>query len=462
MADAHRGRQLRARGRLRATVKVEGSAGPRRDPLVHLTVRVQFFAGTAAVRVAVTIANHRRARHPGGIWELGDPGSVHLCDASIGFALRTSTLAAQCSIGPAHEMEPFERWLRIRQHSSGAFTVASHGSTREGRRATPAVLADDVAGRIGLAVDYFWQNCPREIEVQPRACTFRMFPRQPGEIYELQGGERKTHRFTLIFGDDPAARDAVFWGRDAAIAAAAPGWYCAVIGPRAPLGVERKPRHALRAPGLRRRSRAPHSFERKRDVIDEYGWRDFGDIYADHENAFSGAGPADRLALQQPVRRGRRLRRAVHAHAATRAGGARWTSWRGTSPTSTSTTPIATSRPTTTGCSGTRITTSTAGRCTHRSYPAHPKVCGGGPANEHNYAAGLAPALAADRRRRVADDGDRPRRMGHRDGRRPPDRPALARPVADGTGQRDAFARLPRAGTRRRPLDHGARWTDTG
>jgi len=26
-----------------------------------------------------------------------------------------------------------------------------------------------------------------------------------------------------------------------------------------------------------------HTFERKREVIDEYGWRHFGDIYADHE-----------------------------------------------------------------------------------------------------------------------------------------------------------------------------------
>src|SRR4029078_5560236 len=30
-----------------------------------------------------------------------------------------------------------------------------------------------------------------------------------------------------------------------------------------------------------------------------------------------------------------------------------------------------------------------AGRCTHRSYPAHPKVCGGGPADERNYGSRL-------------------------------------------------------------------------
>ena len=30
------------------------------------------------------------------------------------------------------------------------------------------------------------------------------------------------------------------------------------------------------------------AFERKRETIDEYGWRNFGDTYADHENPFSG------------------------------------------------------------------------------------------------------------------------------------------------------------------------------
>lgn len=375
------------RGRLRATVKVEGSAGPRRDPLVHLTVRVQFFAGTAAVRVAVTIANHRRARHPGGIWELGDPGSVHLCDASIGFALRTSTLAAQCSIGPAHEMEPFERWLRIRQHSSGAFTVASHGSTREGRRATPAVLADDVAGRIGLAVDYFWQNCPREIEIQPRACTFRMFPRQPGEIYELQGGERKTHRFTLIFGDDPAARDAVFWGRDAAIAAAAPGWYCESSA-LAHLSVSSASRDTRYERLVSAAIEGQHAFERKRAVIDEFGWRDFGDIYADHENAFSGAG-------RPIVSHYNNQYDAVGGFAAQfmRSGDLRW--WRAMNELAWHVTDIDvyhTDRDKPAYNNGLFWHTYhyvPAGRCTHRSYPAHPKVCGGGPANEHNYASGL-------------------------------------------------------------------------
>ena len=375
------------RGRLRTTVKLEGTAGPARDPLVELTVRVQFFAGTSAVRVAVTMANTRRARHPGGIWELGDPGSVHLRDASVSFALRASKLAAQCSIEPAHEMEPFERWLQIRQHSSRACTIASHGSMREGRRATPAVLVDDLAGRLGLAVEYFWQNCPREIDVQPRACTFRMFPRQPGETYELQGGERKTHRFTLILGDDPAARDAVYWGREASVAAAEPAWYCAASAV-AHLSASSESGDARYERLVASAIEGEHSFERKRLVIDEFGWRDFGDIYADHENAFSGAG-------QPIVSHYNNQYDAVGGFAAQfmRSGDLRW--WRAMNELAWHVTDIDvyhTDRDKPAYNHGLFWHTFhyvPAGRCTHRSYPAHPKVSGGGPANEHNYAAGL-------------------------------------------------------------------------
>jgi hypothetical protein len=59
------------------------------------------------------------------------------------------------------------------------------------------------------------------------------------------------------------------------------------------------------------------------------------------------------------------------------------------SPTSTSITPIATKPRTRNGLFWHTCHYVPAGRSTHRSYPHLPGVCGGGPANEHNYAAGL-------------------------------------------------------------------------
>ena len=45
-----------------------------------------FFAGSATVRFDVTLRNPRRAEHPGGLWDLGDPGSVYVRDAALTLA----------------------------------------------------------------------------------------------------------------------------------------------------------------------------------------------------------------------------------------------------------------------------------------------------------------------------------------------------------------------------------------
>ena len=375
-------------GRLRAVVRLDGQAGPRRDPLVHVVVRLQFFAGSGASRVAVTLWNPRAAKHPGGIWELGDPGSVFLRGARVTFALSAPKLSGRCSAQPDHAMEPFARWLRIRQHSSRGYTIASHGCLREGGRATPAVrLDEDGRGTLGVAVEHFWQNYPRDIEVQPRGLVLGLFPPLAGATYELQGGERKTHRFTLIAGDDPMARDAVSWGREAAVAGAEPEWYAAAegIAHLSPAKFSRDDRYErLIASAIA----GDDSFERKRERIDEYGWRNFGDIYADHENPFSGS--------SAPIVSHYNNQYDAVAGFATqfmRSGDPRW--WRAMNELAWHVADIDiyhTDRDKPAYNHGLFWHTFhyvPAGRSTHRSYPKHPKVWGGGPANEHNYASGL-------------------------------------------------------------------------
>jgi hypothetical protein len=374
-------------GRLRSTVALEGHAGPRLQPLVDLSVRIQFFAGTGAVRLAVTLSNPRRARHRGGIWELGDEGSVHLQDVSVGFALQAADPSIRCSVEPGHAMERVDGWLQIRQHSSRAYTVASHGVVREGRRATPAMVVDDLGVPLGVAVEHFWQNFPREIDADARSLVVRLLPMQAPRCHELQGGERKTHRFTVIFGADPAAQDAAFWGRQAATTSASPDWYCAAaaLPHLSPSEGSRDVRYE-RLVGAA--IEGDDSFERKREVIDEYGWRNFGDIYADHENAYCDSpGPIVSHYNNQYD--------AVAGFAAQfmRSGNARW--WRAMNELAWHVTDIDvyhTDRDKPAYNGGLFWHTFhyvPAGRCTHRSYPAHPKVWGGGPANEHNYATGL-------------------------------------------------------------------------
>ena len=65
-------------GALRAAVLVEGDlARPAGEPLLRFIAHLHFFAGSAAVRFVLTLRNPRRAEHPGGLWDLGDGGSVY-------------------------------------------------------------------------------------------------------------------------------------------------------------------------------------------------------------------------------------------------------------------------------------------------------------------------------------------------------------------------------------------------
>ena len=237
------------------------------------------------------------------------------------------------------------------------------------------------------AMPHFWQNFPKAIEADAGGITLRLWPQQCAEHHELQGGEQKTHVVVLAFGADPIARDALFWGRAPSVAALPPQWY-------ADSGAIRHVRPAAEDTDGRYQKlvnlaiEGDDAFERKRETIDEYGWRNFGDLYADHENAFA-------LAPRPIVSHYNNQYDAVAGLALQfmRTGDVRW--WRVMVQLATHVTDIDvyhTDRDKAAYNHGLFWHTChyvPAGRSTHRSYPRHPGVCGGGPANEHNYAAGL-------------------------------------------------------------------------
>ena len=53
---------------------------------------------------------------------------------------------------------------------------------------------------IAGTVEGFWQNFPKALEVNDNRLTIGLFPRQYADVYELQGGEQKTHTAYLYFG----------------------------------------------------------------------------------------------------------------------------------------------------------------------------------------------------------------------------------------------------------------------
>lgn len=292
-------------GPLRLCVRFHGHLAERDPNLVvsrdiEFDARMHFWAGTALVKCEFTIRNTRPAAHPGGLWDLGDPGSFLLKDAALVLACAESRV--QVSAEPGAPVEECAGAFELYQDSSGGanwrsanhitadrtvptsfrgYRLRANGTERTGLRATPVVV---LAGAVGVAVPHFWQNFPMAIEAGATSLALRLFPGQFEALHELQGGEQKTHTFALGFGRD-ATPDALEWFRHAPRAHASPEWYCA-SGAVPYLTPKAADPHTDYLKLVDAAIEGPDSFDAKREVIDEFGWRHFGEIYGDHEAAF--------------------------------------------------------------------------------------------------------------------------------------------------------------------------------
>jgi hypothetical protein len=392
-------------GPLRTTVRVDGTLGAATPSALNVVARVSVFAGLRSLRVELTVHNPRRARHPGGYWELGDPNSILLREVSL--ALDGVRLdGVRCSERPGADPIDLGLPATILQASSGGenwqsrvhvnrngvvplpfrgYELRAPGVQRRGDRSTPVLWQSADTGA-AIAVRHFWQNFPLALEATPDRLVAHLFPGNAGDLHELQGGEQKTHVIGVALGPDVVAHRPLDWIARPALASPAPEWSArAQAAPYiTPVSDPDSPYETL----VRGAIEGPHSFEQKREVIDEYGWRNFGDIYADHENAFASSGTpiVSHYNNQYDGVNG-------FAIQFMRSGDARW--WVAMDELARHVVDIDLyhtdeDKPAYSG--GLFWHTyhyKDAGRSTHRCYPRAEGVEGGGPSNEQNYTTGL-------------------------------------------------------------------------
>jgi hypothetical protein len=147
-----------------------------------------------------------------------------------------------------------------------------------GLRATPVAVLETGSSRIAAAMPEFWQNFPKAMDSDGRRLHVRFFPGQYGDLHELQGGEQKTDECFIAVGASAAVDGSLDWCRSRALVAVAPEWVLTsgAVDFLAPLDDSHR---SLVDQAIEGRD----TFEAKREVIDEYGWRHFGEIYGDHE-----------------------------------------------------------------------------------------------------------------------------------------------------------------------------------
>ena len=394
-------------GPLRSVVAMTGDvdlSGRR----LRVEARLQFFASTPVVRIDLTVHNPARAQHPGNYWELGDASSILFKGITVTFPFHAGKGAAvQVSEQVGEPLRGSHSKIHIHQESSGGpqwdspvhlnrdgrvplrfrgYRLTSGLEEREGLRTEPIVRVSSGDESLSVFLDGFWQQFPSALAVTDEGTvTVSPFPVDVGDLYELQGGERKTRRLAVSLGDDAVSDVPLQWLRRPALARTDPQHY-RESGVMPFFVIDGDPRHdALLSEAIE----GPASFASKREAIDEYGWRNFGDLYADHEAAFK-TGPAlfashynnqyDAIAgfalqfMRTGDRRWWQLMEDLARHVAdidvyhttedksAYSGGLFWHTYHYVE----------------------------AGRASHRSYPQVPGVSGGGPSAEHNYNGGLA------------------------------------------------------------------------
>jgi YetA-like protein len=299
---------VEAPGPLRLSLKMSGKLIASSHRLFgQFIARVSFYAQSGLVELQFTVHNPRAAKHPGGLWDLGDVGSIYFKDLSLHTALRSDRVAAMWTAQPQEpfaaiagsEVEIYQdssggpNWRssnhvnaagRVMQSFQGYRVRVGEMTVTAGKRATPTILVYDPRDdrSIAGAVEGFWQNFPKALEIHRNRLTIRLFPRQYADVYELQGGEQKTHTLFLQFGRRQKHVAGLTWVHDRLVPRAHPQWYAdsKAISYLTPWAMDEN-RDCLAL--VETTMVGPNSFFDRRETIDEYGWRHFGDLYADHE-----------------------------------------------------------------------------------------------------------------------------------------------------------------------------------
>ena len=293
------------KGQVLATTKFEMEyKSPALAIPIKLMCRTEFVGHTGELQLYLTIRNPNPANHPNGTWDLGDPNSFLFSELSVNIHHNLSTSGIKVETDKIIDFQSL-RSLHIAQKGSGGTNWQSPIHLDRDNKVdvddrgysltqifddeqltdvkTKGLRASPIVGLVGentvhaIFIEHFWQNFPSAINLKAKEIQLDLFPGRNGKQYELQPGEQKTFKIVMqsVANTDQA------WLADQNVEIVYPSDAFAQTH-LMPLLKHDDSEQAL-ASLITRGITDEHNFFAKREHIDEYGWRNFGELFADHE-----------------------------------------------------------------------------------------------------------------------------------------------------------------------------------
>ena len=268
--------------------------------VLRFHAEMEIFPCYAHIRFRIRLHNPRAAVHPGNLWDLGDPSSVLFRRLTLKLG-RGGTRTTVAGLKTDHLVAPeFCHSITVYQESSGGENwnspvhlnrdarnpisfrgwrlQADETLLQTGDRCQPRFWSGNVTTGLTVEIDKFWQRFPKAMGVTQNQIELDLLPEYFPDYHELQGGEQLTENIRFSFavnGNRHSLNDMHAWCDPETVI------YSKALAPR--LSLHHDDRHIRQ---LQLAFDQDQGFFAKREQLDEYGWRNFGDIYADHETAY--------------------------------------------------------------------------------------------------------------------------------------------------------------------------------
>lgn len=291
--------------KIRSEIFLEGSFQNQNSHKHFLNFKstLTFYANSEICDIEFTLHNPNRAMHPGGFWDLGDEGSEYFESLlfHLNFDQKTQQKWKQTDDKKWNALN--ENDHRLYQDSSGGdnwnhhihidkdnqatvsfkgYQLSEENSViKTGLRASPIFQSQNKTLLVQTHIHQFWQNFPKAISTSSESINIELFPKTLKSPYELQGGEQKTHKISLNFSSDYNIQEHI---SDLKITLPLNHYHQSDAMPYLPEEFKPTQIDKLINEGLE----GERNFFWKREKADEYGWRNFGELWADHETLEHG------------------------------------------------------------------------------------------------------------------------------------------------------------------------------